>query len=61
MDDALAILQSDLRAAVEWAERDIERALTLHSFAVHLGVSLALWRQIDAIAGTAVVNLSGGK
>jgi hypothetical protein len=31
VDDALVILQSDLRPAVEPAELDIGRALTLHA------------------------------
>ena len=59
MDEALAILRRDLRSAVELAERDIGRAWALYAFAVRLKNSLALWREIDAVAGHAVVNPSG--
>jgi hypothetical protein len=61
VDDALAILQSDLRRAVELAERDNERALTLHTFAVGVSDAVSVWQEIDAIAGAAVLNPARGE
>ncbi len=59
VDDALGILRSDLRRAVELAERDNERASTLHCFAAQVRDAVALWQEIDAITGAAVASPAG--
>lgn len=55
-DDALSILARDLRPAVELAEQDKGRALALLAVAVQVNEVLTLWREIDALVATVVVN-----
>jgi hypothetical protein len=59
VDDALAILRIDLRRAVELAELDDARALTLLSIAVQVRDAVVLWQEIDAVTGAAVANFAG--
>ena len=59
VDEALEILRSDLRPAVELAERDDERARFLRLLAERVREALAVWQAIDGIAGSAVLNSRG--
>ncbi len=61
VDEALAILRYDLRPAVELAERDDERARRLHALVAQVRDAVAVWREVDAVTGAAVVNPVGGE